>query len=700
MSQPVSYSVQSNIGLIEINNPPVNALSQPVRQGLADAIAALDSQAEAQAIVLHCAGRTFIAGADISEFDQPPREPYLGTVLDLFDRASKPIIAAIHGTALGGGLETALACHYRCAAPSAKVGLPEVKLGILPGAGGTQRLPRLAGVEQALKMIVLGDPIRAAEAHKHGVIDELINVDLFGGDLLAGALAYAQRLIAANAPLRRARDLPLTAPPAGFFDDFRQSIAKHTRGYYAPERCIQCIEIATALPFEEGLKRERTLFEECKQTIHSKAQRYLFFAERAANKIPGIDKNTPRRPIQHVTIIGAGTMGSGIAMNFLNAGLPVQLVEKEQDILDKGVATIRKNYQASAAKGRLHPEQAEQRLGLLTPTLDFEGAAAEADLVIEAVFENLAIKKDVYARLDAHAKPDAILATNTSTLNVDDIATSTQRPQDVIGLHFFSPANVMRLLEIVQGAATAPDVLATCMDLAKTIRKVGVRAGVCYGFIGNRMLEGYMREADALLLEGATPEQVDQVLYDFGFAMGPFTMIDMAGVDIGFHTREQNRHLLPAIPHYCVVSDSLALQGRHGQKTGRGFYRYESGSRTPRPDPEVHALIEKISTDLGIKRRQIDEQEILQRCLYPLINEGALILQEGIALRASDIDTIWATGYGFPLYRGGPMFYADTAGLDRILDTLSEYEARFGPQWKPAALLSECARTHKRLSEE
>ena len=695
MTQLVSHSIESNIGLIRIDNPPVNALSQPVRQGLADALAALDAQAEVQAIVLYCAGRTFIAGADISEFDQPPREPFLSTLLDLFDHISKPVIAALHGTALGGGLETALACHYRCAVPSARIGLPEVKLGILPGAGGTQRLPRLAGVELALKMIVSGDPIGATEAHRHGIIDELIE-----GDLLAGAIAYTQRLTAANPPLRRARDLPISAPPAGYFDEFRRSIAKRTRGFYAPERCIQCIEAAVTLPFEEGLKRERALFEECKQTVHSKAQRYLFFAERAANKIPGIDKSTPRRPIQNVVIIGAGTMGSSIAMNFLNAGLPVQLVEKEQSALDKGLATVRNNYQASAAKGRLRPEQIEQRLDLLTPALDFEGAVAGADLVIEAVFENLAVKKEVFVRLDACAKAGAILATNTSTLNLDEIANSTQRPQDVIGLHFFSPANVMRLLEIVQGAATAPEVLATCMDLAKKINKVGVRAGVCYGFIGNRMLEGYMREADALLLEGATPEQVDQVMYDFGFAMGPFTMIDMAGVDIGFHTREQNRHLLPAIPHYCVISDSLALQGRYGQKTGCGFYRYEAGLRRPIPDPEVQALIEKTSKKLGIARREINAQEILQRCLYPLINEGALILQKGIALRASDIDVIWATGYGFPLYRGGPMFYADTIGLDHVLHTLQKYEQRFGPHWRPAQLLRECAQSGKHLHEQ
>lgn len=694
MAQIVSHSITADIGLIRIDNPPVNALSQPVRQGLADALATLAAAPEARAIILYCSGRTFIAGADINEFNLPPREPLLATVLALLDTISKPVLAAIHGTALGGGLETALACHYRCALPSAKVGLPEVKLGILPGAGGTQRLPRLAGVEQALTMIVSGQPISATEAQRHGIIDELIE-----GDLLAGATAYAQRLIASNAPLRRARDLTLQAPPPGYFDDFRRSIAKRSRGFYAPERCIQCIEAAVNLPFEDGLKRERALFEECKHTIHSKAQRYLFFAERAANKIPGIDKKIPRRPIAQVTVIGAGTMGSGIAMNFLNAGLPVQLVDKDQATLDKGVAAIRQNYQASAAKGRLQTEQVTQRLGLLQPTLDFNAAVAGADLVIEAVFENLAVKQEVFTRLDACAKPGAILATNTSTLNIDDIAARTRRPQDVLGLHFFSPANVMRLLEIVQGAATAPEVLATCMDMARTIKKVGVRAGVCYGFIGNRMLEGYMREADALLLEGATPEQVDKVLYDFGFAMGPFTMIDMAGVDIGFHTREQNRALLPAIPHYCVISDTLARMGRHGQKTGCGFYRYETGSRVPIPDPEVHALIELSARELGIARREIDDQEILQRCLYPLINEGARILQEGIALRASDIDTIWATGYGFPLYRGGPMFYADTVGLHNVLGTLTEYEQRFGPHWKPAALLTECAKAGRRLSQ-
>jgi len=695
MSEPVTYSIESGIGLIRIDNPPVNALSQPVRQGLATAITALAASSKAQAIVLYCAGRTFIAGADISEFDQPPRAPFLGTVLDLLDSMSKPVVAAIHGTALGGGLETALACHYRCAVPSAKVGLPEVKLGILPGAGGTQRLPRLAGVEQALKMIVSGEAINAIDAHRHGIIDELIE-----GDLLPGALDYAHQLVEHSIPLRRARDQKIEPPAAGFFDQFRSSIEQRTRGFYAPERCIQSIEAALSLPFEEGLRRERALFEECKQTTHSKAQRYLFFAERAANKIPGIDKSTPRRTLQQITVIGAGTMGSGIAMNFLNAGLPVYLVDINQAALDKGIEKIRKTYQASAAKGRLSSAQLEQCLDLLLPEPDFDAAVAEADLVIEAVFENRAVKKDIFARLDKHAKPGAILATNTSTLNIDEIAASTERPQEVLGLHFFSPANVMRLLEIVQGAQTAPDVMATCMDMARRIKKVGVRAGVCYGFIGNRMLEGYMREADALLLEGASPEQVDQVLYEFGFAMGPFTMIDMAGVDIGYHTREQNRALLPKIKPYCVISDALAQRGWHGQKTGRGFYRYEPGSRTPQPDPEVDDLIQQKAHELGIARRAIGEHEILQRCLYPLINEGAQILQEGIALRASDIDTIWATGYGFPAYRGGPMFYADTVGLGLVIESLNEYQQRFGAHWQPADLLYQCVHDGRRLSAE
>jgi 3-hydroxyacyl-CoA dehydrogenase len=501
-------------------------------------------------------------------------------------------------------------------------------------------------------------------------------------------MAYATQLIADNAPLRKVRDIAITPPPAGFFDEYRKSIARQTRGFYSPERCIQCVEAAVNLPFDEGLQRERELFFECKDTTHSKAQRHLFFAERAVSKIPDIGKDTPRRPIAKVAVLGAGTMGGGISMNFLNAGIAVTLIEMAQEPLDRGVTTIRKNYEATARKGRLSAAQVEQRMNLLSATPDYAALAA-ADLVIDAVFEIMAVKKEVFGKIDGIAKPGAILATNTSTLDVDDIAASTQRPQDVIGLHFFSPANVMRLLEIVRGAETAKDVVATCMDMAKTIRKVGVLSGVCYGFIGNRMLEGYLREANAMLLEGALPQQIDKVIYDFGLAMGPFAMSDLAGVDVGYKVRQENRRRLPAIPHYYLISDAVAEMGRYGQKTGKGFYRYEQGSRTPVPDPDIQALIETKSAELGIERRQIDDEEILQRCIYPLINEGALILQEGIALRAGDIDVVWATGYGFPLYRGGPMFYADTIGLDKILTTLRDYRQRFGDHWQPAPLLEQ-----------
>ena len=689
MSEVVSFTTDGEIGIITIDSPPVNALSQAVRSGLLDAVTALNDTTDVKAIVLHCAGRTFIAGADISEFDKPMLEPQLPDVLGAIENVSKPVVAAIHGTALGGGLETALACHYRCALHSARVGLPEVKLGIIPGAGGTQRLPRLAGVEKALQMIVSGNPIGAQEAHQHGVVDELIE-----GDLLAGAVDYAKRLLAGQAPLRKVRDLTVAAPADDFFAEFRRSIARQTRGFYSPERCIQAVETSLSLPFDDGLQRERDLFFECKETTHSKAQRHLFFAERAVNKIPDIGKETALRPIDKVAVLGAGTMGGGIAMNFANVGIPVTLIEMAEEPLEKGLGVIRKNYEATARKGRLTAEQVEQRMSLLTGSTDYS-ALAEADLVIEAVFENMAIKKEVFGKIDGIAKAGAILATNTSTLDVDEIAAATQRPEDVIGLHFFSPANVMRLLEIVRAEKTAKDVVATCMKMAKTIRKVGVISGVCYGFIGNRMLEGYMREADAMLLEGASPEQVDKVLYDFGMAMGPFTMIDMAGVDVGYKVRQENQHRLPKIANRSLISDSIAELGRYGQKTGKGFYRYEQGSRKPIPDPEVQALIESKARAVGVERRQISDEEILQRCMYPLINEGARILQEGIALRASDIDTVWATGYGFPLYRGGPMFYADTVGLANILSTLRDFQGRFGDHWQPAPLLEQLAQQGK-----
>ncbi|MFO1352492.1 MAG: 3-hydroxyacyl-CoA dehydrogenase NAD-binding domain-containing protein [Gammaproteobacteria bacterium] len=693
MNASVSSLKRGVIGIITIDNPPVNAASHAVRSGIVAAVQALDRDPEVAAIVLCCAGRTFIAGADISEFDKPPQEPGLPETLAVVEAASKPVVAAIHGTALGGGLETALACHYRVAAPTAQVGLPEVKLGILPGAGGTQRLPRLAGVRKALDMIVSGDPIPARDAKQHGIVDELIE-----GDLLAGAIAYAEQVVARKAPLRKVRDIPIDTPPAGFFADYRNAIARQTRGFYAPERCVQAFEAAVHLPFEEGLMRERQLFLECKNTVHSRAQRHLFFAERAANKVPGVGKDTPRRPIHKVAVIGAGTMGGGIAMTFANAGIPVALIERAVEPLQRGLDAIRKNYEAGVRKGKLTDAHVAERMARIRGEVTM-AAAADADLIIEAVFEDMAVKKAVFAELDAIAKPGAILASNTSTLDLDAIAAATRRPEDVVGLHFFSPANVMRLLEIVRGAGTGVDVVATCVDLAKNIRKVGVLVGVCYGFVGNRMLEGYMREADALLLEGATPEQVDQALFDFGFAMGPFTMIDMAGVDIGFHTREQNRQRLPKIPNYCVVSDALARMGRFGQKTGKGFYRYEKGERTPLPDTEVAALIEAKSQELGIVRRTIGNEEILKRCLYPLINEGALILEEGIALRPGDIDVIWATGYGFPLYRGGPMFYADTVGLDAILATLRTYQDALGAHWRPAPLLEKLAREGKRFGE-
>jgi len=647
----------------------VNALSAAVRDGLDTALDHAIQNPDARAIVLICAGRTFIAGADISEFGKAPRGASLHAVLDKIEGSPKPVIAAIHGTALGGGLETALATHYRVGTVGAKFGLPEVKLGLLPGAGGTQRLPRIVGVEKALDMVTSGSPIGAKDAAATGLIDETAPED----GLRAHAVDFARRVVAEGRPLKKVRDLTVVAPP-GVFDAFRRANARKFRGFDAPEANIRCIEAAASQPFEEGLETERTLFMGLMNGVQSRAQRYLFFAERQAAKIPGIADNLPLRPIRRVGVIGAGTMGGGISMNFLSAGIPVTIVETADAALQRGVGVMRGNYENTAKKGRLTQDAVEQNMGRLTPSLSLDDLA-DCDLVIEAVFENMAIKKEIFAKLDGIVKPGAILASNTSYLDINEIASVTTRPGDVVGMHFFSPANVMRLLEVVRGDRTAPDVLATVMALAKKIGKVAAVAGVCHGFIGNRMLELRQRAANALILEGAMPWDVDRVIYDFGFPMGPFQMADLAGLDIGWSKETSKGETL---------RDKLCELDRRGQKNGAGFYDYDA-KRERTPSPIVEQLVLAQSAQAGLTRRAISDQEILERSIYPMINEGAKILEEGKAYRASDIDIVWLNGYGFPAYRGGPMFYADTVGLPVVVAKLREQGHA------PAALLEKLA---------
>jgi 3-hydroxyacyl-CoA dehydrogenase len=676
----VDLERRDRIAVLTVDNPPVNALSHGVRLGLRDGLRR--AQADSAAIVIVCAGRTFIAGADITEFGKPPREPMLHEVLDLIEGSSKPVVAGIHGTALGGGLEVALACHYRVAVASARLGLPEVKLGLLPGAGGTQRLPRVVGVEKALQMIVSGEPIGAEEARRHGLVDEIVD-----GDLTAAAVAFAEQAVFEHRPLRKIRDLDDKVAAARgrpeIFAEFRKSVARASRGFRAPENCIRAVEAAVTLPFAEGLARERELFLELVTSPESKAQRYVFFAEREAAKIPDVPASTPTLPVRKAALIGAGTMGGGIAMNFANVGIPVTVVEVGKDALDRGLGIVRKNYEATAARGRLTGQDVEHRMSLIHGTLDLD-EIEDADLVIEAVFEDMPIKKEVFARLDAVCKMGAILATNTSTLNVNEIASATHRPEHVIGMHFFSPANVMRLLEVVRGARTSPTTIATVMGLARRIQKVPVLVGVCDGFVGNRMLHQRGREAEKLILEGALPHQVDRVLHDFGFPMGPFAMGDLAGLDVGWRIRK-GKGLKAA------VADRLCEMGRFGQKTGAGYYRYVGGDRTPRPDPEVEQIILDVSRQMGMERRAIADDEILARLLYPMVNEGARILEEGLAIRASDIDVIWVYGYGWPVYRGGPMFWADAIGLKVVRDRMLEFQRQHGDVWTPARLLNRLA---------
>jgi 3-hydroxyacyl-CoA dehydrogenase len=671
INEVVDLANEGDIAVITVNSPPVNALSANVRDGLAAAFQAAMVDAGATAIVLICAGRTFIAGADISEFGKPPRGASLHAVLDMIEAAPKPVIAAIHGTALGGGLETALAAHYRVAVPSAKLGLPEVKLGLLPGAGGTQRLPRVVGAEAALRMVTSGDPIGAKQALDVGLVDELVDEAALKG----GAIAFARRVVAEGRPLKKIRDRTVSAEP-GLFDRFRAENARRFRGFQAPEANIQCIEAACTLPFDKGVERERELFMGLMTGTQSAAQRHIFFAERQAAKIKDLPEGTSPRDVKTVGVVGAGTMGGGISMNFLSAGIPVTIVETSDEALQRGVGIMRKNYEASAAKGSLKPEAVEANMARLTPTLDLS-ALAGCDLIIEAVFENMDVKKELFGKLDAIAKPGAILATNTSYLNVDDIAAATSRPEDVVGMHFFSPANVMKLLEVVRGAKTAPDVLATAVGIAKPIGKIAVVSGVCHGFIGNRMLAPRQAQAQALILEGAMPWDVDRVLYDFGFPMGPFQMSDLAGLDIGWSAATSKGE---------TIRDRLCEAGRRGQKTGSGFYDYDE-KRNRTPSKFAEEIILQMSKEKGIVRHEIGDREILERCIYPMINEGAKILEEGIAQRPSDIDVVWVYGYGWPRYRGGPMFFADTDGVEDVLDVLEKYEAKHGAAFTPSQLL-------------
>ncbi len=687
---PVTSERRGSTTVITVDNPPVNALSHAVREGLMRAVDEAERDGESRALVLICSGRTFIAGADIREFDQPPKEPYLPDVVARLEACDKPVLAAIHGTALGGGLEIAMGCHYRLAAASAKVGLPEVKLGLLPGATGTQRLPRLVGVERALAMMLSGEPIGAQAARDAGLVDRVTDED----DLLAAALAFAGEL---HEP-RRVRDLPVPAVDAQVFADARQKLATSARGLLSPGKIVRAVELATELDFDAGVAAERELFAECQDSPQSSGLRHAFFAEREAAKVPGLAKDTPVREVQKVAVLGAGTMGSGIAYACLGAGYRVHLLDSDEEGLARGAATIRKLFDGGVARGKLTGSAAAEGMARLRTTLDY-GELAEADLVIEAVFENMAIKKEVFARLDAVCRPGAVLATNTSTLDVDAIAAMTKRPQDVIGLHFFSPAHVMRLLEIVRGDKTADDVIATGLALAKRLRKIGVVVGNCYGFVGNRMLYGYGRENQLLLLEGAAPEAIDRALTDWGMAMGPNAVGDLAGLDVGYKTR-QERTDLPDDPRFYAVADRLVELGRFGQKTGAGTYRYESGSRTPLPDPEVQQLIRDEAARLGVEQRDINDTEIVERCIYALITEGARILEDGIAARSSDIDVIWMNGYGFPRHRGGPMHFADTIGADTVFDKVCEFRDRFGDRyWQPPRLLETLAKSGGRFAD-
>ena len=696
MSELVRLQKRGEIALVIANNPPVNALGQAVREGLLRAFQAAEADSQVQAVVLVCEGSTFFAGADIKEFGKPPVAPSLPEVIDAIEGCNKPSVAVIHGTALGGGLEVALGCHYRIARSDAKVGLPEVKLGLLPGAGGTQRLPRLAGVAKALEMILSGAPISASEACEHHIVDELVE-----GDLSEAGIAFAQRLLQEGRGVRRTgeqRGGLEGADNAALIAAKHAEVVKRTPGLFSPLRCIAAVDAATRLPLTEGLKRERELFLECLNSPQRAALVHAFFAERQASKIADLPADIRPREIANAAVIGGGTMGVGIALCFANAGVPVKLLEVSGEALQRALQRARDTYSVSVQRGSLNEADMQQRLALIEGITDY-AALADVDLVVEAVFEDMAVKQQVFERLDAVCKPGAILASNTSSLNLDEIAAFTGRPEDVVGLHFFSPANVMRLLEVVRGKRTSDEVLATAMATGRKLKKVAVVVGVCDGFVGNRMLFQYGREAEFLLEEGATPQQVDAALRNFGMAMGPFAVRDLAGLDIGQAIRKRQRETLPAHLEFPTVADRLCAAGMLGQKTGIGYYRYESCSRTPLENPELAAMLEAASREKGIERQELSEQYIVERTLYALVNEGAKILEEGIAQRSSDIDIIYLNGYGFPAWRGGPMFYADSVGLAEVLAKVKALHARCGDWWKPAPLLEKLAAQGRRFSD-
>ena len=676
INEVTNLEVNSNIAVLTLNSPPVNALSAKVREGLHVGVKQATEDDNVKAVVLICEGRTFIAGADITEFGQAPKGPSLFEVLDMIENSSKPIISAIHGTALGGGLEVALTCHYRIAIPSAKCGLPEVKLGLLPGAGGTQRLPRVVGAQKALQMVTSGEHVPAKECLEMGLIDEMANED----SLLEDAIKFASTIVKENRPLVKVKEneenIKADKGNHALFADFRKSIARRTRGFLAPEYNIQCIEAAVNKPFEEGIKVERELFTKLVTGSQSAAQRYVFFAERLVNKIPDIPSETELIEVNSVGVIGAGTMGGGISMNFANVGIPVTIIEQNQERLDRGLAIIKKNYENTANKGRISMEDVETRMALITGELSLDTLNSQ-DLIIEAVFENMALKKEIFRKLDGISKAGTILASNTSALNVNEIAAETKRPEDVIGLHFFSPANVMKLLEIVRGEKTSKSIVASSMAIAKKIGKIAAVVGVCPGFVGNRILGQRQREANKLILEGALPWDIDDALFNFGFPMGPFAMSDLAGLDIGWNKETSKGETL---------RDILCESGRLGQKSGKGFYLYDE-NRNKSPDPEVEAIIRKFAEAKQIRLRDISKEEILERCLYPMINEGFKILEEGMAIRASDIDIVWINGYGWPAYEGGPMFYGSLVGFDKILDWLKKKEQELGSEFKPSSYL-------------
>ena len=695
--QATAYSVRDGIAVIVMNNPPVNGLGSVLRPGIIEGMKKAEADPAVKALVITGSAKAFSGGADIREFNTPKSSmsPTLPEINEAQDAFKKPMVAAIGGFALGGGLELALGCHYRVALPKTLLGLPEVKLGILPGSGGTQRLPRVVGAAEAVRMMTTGTPVPAEKGLQLGLLDEVVQ-----GDLLEGAIAFAKKLVAEGKGPRRIRDLTVKVDgdPKAFFEAAKAEVAKASRGYPAPLEIVACVEAAVNLPFDEGRKEERRRFAGLVEGNESKALRHMFFAERQTTKIPDVPEDTPKRSIEKAAVIGAGTMGGGIAMSLVNAGIPVTIIEMKQDALDRGIATIRKNYASTVSKGRLKQEEMDKRIALITPALDI-AAGKDADIVIEAVFERMDVKQEIFRKLDAVMKPGAILASNTSTLDVDQIAGVTRRPQDVIGTHFFSPANVMRLLEVVRGKATGKDVLATTMALGKKIKKVPVVSGVCDGFIGNRMIEKYGQQSLFLLDEGCSPQQVDAAVQKWGMAMGPLTMGDMAGLDIGWEIRKR-RYIERPNFRYSKVGDKIAELGRYGQKTGKGWYLYEAGNRKPVPDPAVDKIIADYRKEHGIQSRQISDEEIIERLIYALVNEGAYILDEGIALRASDIDMVYLTGYGFPPYRGGPMFYADTVGLPKVLASIEKFQKGYmGEVWKPAPLLVKLAREGKRFNQ-